>query len=165
MLLIPALLVRDFSFCRFRAPALLKGLALSCVILVFYVLFLFLYSRLTQSSLSLREIGGAGETGVFLLSQFFLIALPEELFFRGYLQRELGGGYRSVVLVSGLFAAAHLVLVCAAELSVSAVCISNALTFFPSLIMGYLFMKTANIWPAVAFHFMANVVYLVVYVN
>jgi len=165
MLLLPVLLVRDFSFCQFKASGLLKGLALSCVILVFYVLFLLVYSKLIGSSLSVREVGSPSETGVFLLSQFFLIAFPEELFFRGYLQKEFGDNYKSVILVSGLFAVAHLILVCVATASVSTVCINNILTFFPSLVMGYLFMKTSTIWSSVAFHFMANVFYLVVYVN
>ncbi len=162
MLILPALLVKDLDFFHFNTPKLLKGLGLSVIILFFYVLFLFLYSKWVGSSLDIREFGDTREIGIFLFSQFVLIAFPEEFFFRGYLQREFGNTYKSIVLVSALFAIAHLVLVCVTTGSVSTVCVNNAGTFFPSLVMGYLFMKTGTIWSSVAFHFMANVVYLVV---
>jgi len=164
MLILPALLVKDLEFFHFNTPKLLKGLSLSVIILFFYVLFLFLYSKSIGSSLDIREVGDTREIGIFLFSQFVLIAFPEEFFFRGYLQKEFGNTYKSIILVSVLFAIAHLILVCMTAGGVSAVCVNNAYTFFPSLVMGYLFMKTGTIWSSVAFHFMANVVYLVVYV-
>ena len=157
MLLVPILVKKNSNFFYFNASGFIKGLTLSIVVLIVYVLVLFIYSRFTDTSLFVREF-----TTAFLLLQFFLVALPEEVFFRGYLQKEFGNDYKAIILVSVLFAIAHLVVVCAVSRGIN-VCTQNALTFFPSLVMGYLYMKTNTIWSSVVFHFLANVVHIVIY--
>lgn len=89
-----------------------------------------------------------------ILAQLVRSAIPEEMFFRGYLQEIFGNNIRAVLLVSLLFAGAH---VPAFYFYRDAYAL---LTFFPSLVMGFLYLRTSNILPPVLFHFLANVVYL-----
>ena len=158
MFLIPLLLKRDSSFFYFNDTGFIKGVITSAIVLIAYVAVLYVFSVLTGGKLSVREFGFS-----FILLQFFLVAIPEEVFFRGYLQKEFGNDYKAVVIVSLMFAAAHLVAVCAVSGGIN-VCTQNALTFFPSLVMGYLYMKTGTIWSSVVFHFLANVLHILIYI-
>jgi len=88
-----------------------------------------------------------------LVTQFFLVSFPEEVFFRGFLQEVVRNDLRGVVLVSLLFAAAHLP---ALLLQGDA---GAPLTFFPSLVMGLLYMKTSNVLTPTIFHFLSNIVF------
>jgi membrane protease YdiL (CAAX protease family) len=93
------------------------------------------------------------------LGQLLVIALPEEAFFRGYLQtsleRELEPkinvlGARigwGVVITSAVFAIGHLLT----ELNPARLAV-----FFPSLVFGYLRSKTRGIGSSVLFHAMCN---------
>lgn len=95
------------------------------------------------------------------LTHLLLIALPEEFFYRGYLQKRLGEasaprtwirlGPLSItninVLVSVLFALGHLV----AEPSPGRLAV-----FFPSLLFGALRDRTDGIWASVVFHAACN---------
>jgi membrane protease YdiL (CAAX protease family) len=86
--------------------------------------------------------------------QLFGVSFPEEVFFRGFLQEAFGNNLRGVMIVSFLFAAAHLPgLIFYGD-------IYAPLTFLPSIIMGLLYMRTSNIVPPTIFHFLSNVVYL-----
>jgi hypothetical protein len=89
---------------------------------------------------------------VFLF-QLLGVSLPEEFFFRGFLQDSTGRNFRAVLLVSLLFAVAHVpkVLFFGDWMSL--------LTFFPSLVMGWLYMKTNNILPGAIFHLLANLIH------
>jgi CAAX protease family protein len=89
-----------------------------------------------------------------VLTQLLLVALPEEAFFRGYLQHSFGGGSRSVMLGSVLFWGAHL----PAYLVTGDA--SALLVFFPSLVMGWLYDRTGNILPGIIFHGCANTLWL-----
>lgn len=99
-----------------------------------------------------------GETGKMITSYALLlnllgIAFPEEFFFRGFLQDLMGKNLRAVLGASILFSLAHFPkAVFSGEWSL-------LLSFFPSLIMGWLYMKTENILPSVLFHFLANLAY------
>ncbi|MHB8882238.1 MAG: CPBP family glutamic-type intramembrane protease [Thermodesulfovibrionales bacterium] len=88
-----------------------------------------------------------------VLGQLVLVALPEEVFFRGYLQESVGNTLEGALLVSLLFAAAHLPAFWFYKDA------SALLTFFPSLVMGGLYMRTSSVLPPLLFHFLANVVY------
>jgi membrane protease YdiL (CAAX protease family) len=92
-------------------------------------------------------------TGYYILFQLLSVAFPEEFFFRGFLQDSTGRNLKSVLAVSLLFAAAHLprALFFGEWISL--------FSFFPSLIMGWLYMKTNNIVPGTIFHLLANLVY------
>jgi membrane protease YdiL (CAAX protease family) len=95
-----------------------------------------------------------------VLGQLFVIALPEEAFFRGYLQtrldrawppsRTLAGGAvgGSLVVTSVVFALAHvLTQPHPARLAV----------FFPSLLFGWLRARTGGVGASVLFHAGCNV--------
>jgi membrane protease YdiL (CAAX protease family) len=99
--------------------------------------------------------GGTGKTitSYALIFQILAVSLPEEFFFRGFLQDSIGKSFRAVFLVSLLFSLAHLPKAIFMGEWIS------LLSFFPSLIMGWLYMKTNNILPGVLFHFLANLVY------
>jgi len=88
-----------------------------------------------------------------VLFQLLGVSLPEEFFFRGFLQDSIGRDFRTVLLVSLLFTVAHVpkALLLGDWMSL--------LTFFPSLVMGWLYMKTNNILPGTIFHFLANMAY------
>ncbi len=94
-----------------------------------------------------------------ILGQLVVVALPEEAFFRGYLQTALDRAWGRKVLVFGawlgpgllvsslLFALGHLATVPhPARLAV----------FFPSLVFGWLRARTGGIGAGVAFHTMCN---------
>lgn len=96
----------------------------------------------------------------FVLGQLIVIALPEEAFFRGYLQsaldRTLGHRVRvlgaevgpALLLGSAIFALGHLATVPApARLAV----------FFPSLVFGWLRARTGGIGAGILFHAACNI--------
>ena len=156
MLLIPFLLNTDQNYFYFNSKGFFRGVLLSLGVLVLYLLVLVSYGLITGKHPGLREAGFS-----FFLIQLVLVAIPEEVFFRGYLQKELGNDLRAVIVVSFLFAIAHLVIVCATAGGLG-VCIQNGLTFFPSLVMGYLYLKTKTLWSSIFFHFCANVLHILI---
>jgi len=94
-----------------------------------------------------------------VFGQLLVIALPEEAFYRGYLQTafddawqkrirvlgaELGPG---VVVSSALFAVGHLL---------TDVHPNRLAVFFPALVFGWLRARTGGIGAAVAFHMLCN---------
>lgn len=88
------------------------------------------------------------------LFQLLGVAFPEEVFFRGFLQEAFGNNLRGAVVVSILFAGAHLPgLFFYGDLHA-------ILTFFPSIIMGLLYVRTSNVVPSTIFHFFSNIIYL-----
>jgi len=85
--------------------------------------------------------------------QLLAVSLPEEAFFRGYLQETVGNNLKGVVAVSILFSIAHLPgFIINGDAN-------SVLTFFPSLVMGYLYMRTSNILPCIIFHLFANLIF------
>jgi membrane protease YdiL (CAAX protease family) len=78
----------------------------------------------------------------------FLVALPEEVFFRGYLHDAFEEAGRDPVLpVALLFAAAHVAIAPAPF---------RALTFFPGLLFGWGRKASGNVYVPVAVHFLFN---------
>lgn len=91
-----------------------------------------------------------------LVYQLIGVALPEEVYFRGFLQEEMGNNLKALLIVSLLFSIMHLPqLIFYGE-------ILALLTFFPSLIMGYLYKRTGNVLASTVFHFFANMAYFVI---
>ncbi len=125
---------------NFSLKGILLGFGASAFFLIPYV---FIAGNFNIKSLSLT----------FFLYQMLYVAIPEELFFRGYLQRTTEEVFKSrilsVILVSLIFALAHLL---------TGRGIYSLLTFFPSLVMGTLFATTRSVVPGIIFHFFANVV-------
>lgn len=140
MVAVPLLLGARINV-SFSARDIGLGLAVSAVVLVPFALF---FSDLR----ALRAV-----TAHTLMVRLFLVSLPEEAFFRGFLQEVFGNDLRAVLIVSVLFGLAHLpAVVFQGELTA-------LLTFFPSLVMGLLYMKTSNIVPSTVFHFLADVAF------
>ena len=154
MLWVPFLLDRGAAnVLRFDPRGLLRGGGISIAVLFLYLACLYLFSAYLGKTVKFIE-----PTTLFVFAHLVAIAFPEEFFFRGYLQRTLGGGWGAIVAASVFFAVAHLLVICV--FTGGGACGQNALTFFPSLLMGYLYMRTGTIWSSVFFHFAANIVYL-----
>ena len=96
----------------------------------------------------------------FVLGQLLLIALPEEVFYRGYVQTRLEQKYpkqsqflgvnvswKALIYTSGIFAIGHILTVPhPARLAV----------FFPSLLFGWMRHATGSVLSAVLFHASCN---------
>jgi len=154
MLWVPFLLDRGAAdVLRFDPRGLLRGATISLAVLFSYLVCLYLVSTYLGKTVKFTE-----PTALLVLTHIVAIAFPEEFFFRGYLQRTLGGGWGAILAASALFSLAHLLVICL--FSGGGNCAQNALTFFPSLVMGYLYMRTGTIWSSVFFHSAANIIYL-----
>ncbi len=86
--------------------------------------------------------------GQFLFRQIFFAAVPEEVFFRGYLYDAFDErGWEPIVLTSALFAAGHLAIHPSAY---------RAMTFFPALLFGWGRRKSGNVYVPVLLHLAFN---------
>lgn len=86
--------------------------------------------------------------GEFLVRQALFAAVPEEVFFRGYLYDAFEeGGWEPVVLTSALFAAGHLAIDASPY---------RAMTFFPALLFGWGRKKSGNVYVPVLLHVAFN---------
>ncbi|GEM_PF-574312 len=73
------------------------------------------------------------------------VAVAEEIFFRGYLMSALGN-----LKTSLLFSFAHLI---------NFPTVNSVLTFFPSLVFGFAYIKSGSIVAPIVLHFSANMIY------
>lgn len=124
---------------RFSVKDMAIGLIVSIIILLPYYF---------VSGENLKAI-----SAYYIIFQLLSVSLPEEFFFRGFLQDSIGRNFKAIVLVSLLFSIAHLPKAIFLGEWIS------LLSFFPSLVMGWLYMKTNNILPGTIFHLLANLVY------
>ncbi len=128
---------------RFNVRDALTGIIASAAILAPFGYLMLLTGR----SFEFMSLNG-------LLFQLLSASFPEEVYFRGFLQERFGNNIRGILIVSLLFSLMHLPrLIFLGD-------IYSVMTFFPSLIMGYLYMRTGNILPSIIFHLSANVVFL-----
>ncbi|MGH7327213.1 MAG: myxosortase family intramembrane protease, partial [Polyangiaceae bacterium] len=93
-------------------------------------------------------------------AQLFVIALPEEAFYRGYLQSRLDDVFTSrwnlagasvtpsIVITSAIFALGHLATVHDP---------SRLAVFFPSLVFGWLRARTKGVGASIFFHAFCNI--------
>ena len=132
---------------------LLLAVALKCV-------------RFWQLNVPLMVTPVGSQWGQWVVSQFTHVALPEEVFFRGYVLSGLllwsktslrSAGpwsvYIPVVLSSAVFALFHMAVQQSGF---------GLMTFFPGLILGMLFVKTQSLLIPVLFHATANVGYALI---
>ncbi len=100
---------------------------------------------------------------VWLLYQFFYVAVAEEIFFRGYVQanamrwldrssrrRGVSPQWTAIFISAACFALAHLVVQGQAV---------AGLTFLPGLVLAWLFLRTGSLLAPILFHGLANVSY------
>jgi hypothetical protein len=132
---------------KYNLYGTLLGIAVSVVILSIYLV-------IVNKPLQFGRV-----SYTLLILQLFFVALPEEVFFRGYLQEKIGNNLRGVLIVSLLFAIAHFVAICLGGGYSGINCIKTLLTFFPSIVMGYMYAKSGTLWGNIIFHFLSNVVY------
>lgn len=109
------------------------------------------FAALKRSGVLPEMSGGASLTPGDALFQLLLVVLPEEVFFRGYVQSRLGRGPAGrafrILFTAALFALAHVV--------VDAGWI-RAAVFFPGAVMGWLREKTGSLLAPAGFHWLAN---------
>ena len=97
-----------------------------------------------------------------VLVQLLLVALPEELFYRGYFQSKLDGligrdvkvlgvycNPTSIILTSALFAIGHIITVPSPQ---------RLAVFFPSLLFGWMRRATGSILAPLIFHAACNLI-------
>ncbi|MEM7009787.1 MAG: CPBP family intramembrane glutamic endopeptidase [Thermodesulfobacteriota bacterium] len=157
LMLFPVLLKADGKFFRNDPRGVLVGFVVSAILLSIYTAVIFLYGLYAGQSLTWNALSVS-----FLLTQLLMVALPEEVFFRGYLQTKLGNNIKGIIIVSALFAVGHFITLCIAGGHNIAICSQAILTFFPSLVMGYLYIKTKSLWASIIFHFFANIVHIAI---
>jgi len=84
----------------------------------------------------------------FLFRQALLVALPEEVFFRGFLYDAFEeAGWEPILSSSALFAAGHLVILFSPY---------RAFTFFPALLFGWTRKRTGAVYVPVLLHLFFN---------
>ncbi|QVL57611.1 MAG: CPBP family intramembrane metalloprotease [Simkaniaceae bacterium] len=130
----------------------LKTIALTALGVIILMV-LALYLHLVEIDLKLPGI-----TPIWLIANLFLVTLPEEAFFRGFLQREISeylntkwAGPFSVIVVSLLFALLHFIFL--RDFSYL------SLTFIASLIYGSIYHMTRSIESSIFCHYLFNVVH------
>lgn len=112
------------------------------------VLAFYLYTRLPLAPVPGFDPGHLPPLGEFLFRQAALAALPEEVFFRGYLYDAFEEkGWEPILPSSALFCAGHLAIHATPY---------RALTFFPALLLGWSRRRTGNIYVPVLLHFLFN---------
>jgi uncharacterized protein len=96
----------------------------------------------------------------FALGQVFVVALPEEVFYRGYLQSTLDKAFTSrvrifgaelspaVLITSACFALGHFATIPD---------IGRLAVFFPSLVFGWLRARTKDVTAGIFFHALCNI--------
>jgi membrane protease YdiL (CAAX protease family) len=101
-----------------------------------------------------------GDAANEVLGQLFVIALPEEAFYRGYLQTRLDDAWPASVRLLGarvgvgwLVASAIFALGHVATVHVP----TRLAVFFPALLFGWLRARTGGIGASVTFHMLCNV--------
>lgn len=148
MISIPYALMGRVEGLGWNYKAIFKVLVISLIILMFYALILVVFFK--------RSINFGAISIPFILTQIIIVAYPEELFFRGYLQSKIGNNLRGIIIVSVLFAIGHFCTICLPNDFNNINCLVNVLTFFPSLVMGFLYFATGNLWTSIIFHSLAN---------
>jgi membrane protease YdiL (CAAX protease family) len=96
---------------------------------------------------------------LFLILNFFLVVIPEEAFYRGFLQREItlqlknrAAGLLAILVVSLLFAASHILFVPSFNFFIAALLASFA--------YGGIFLLTDAIESSIITHFLINMFHL-----
>jgi membrane protease YdiL (CAAX protease family) len=162
MLLLPILLGRDMARlfrleARRDVPGALEGLVAVAALIPLFFAGIWLFWRFNCGDVI------AGDFARNALEQVGLIAVPEEFFFRAFLQAGLESrwaprrrarprvvgvrSYKGLVAASALFALAHLLATGRP---------AALLVFFPALVFGWLWSRRASLTGPVIFHAACN---------
>lgn len=116
--------------------------------------------------LPMRPIIPEGRLCIWFCYQILFAAIPEEIFFRGYLQSNIIYLLNTVTGKKNGFLEWYGIIICAVAFAVShALLLGSAIsliTFFPGLIMGWLFFRTNSLLAPILFHVIANIGYGVI---
>ncbi len=167
--LVPAIVRKDhfpeIGLSRRKAKRILPVLARTCVVAfgaTFAGLWLLKLYELEAPFRVARPAGGQLLSWIFY--QFLYVAVAEEVFFRGYLQsnllrlasttkcRPFLQNWISIVVCACFFAVAHIIVHGQA---------ASALTFFPGVILGWLFIRTKSLLGPILFHGLTNTCYAI----
>lgn len=103
-----------------------------------------------------------------IITQIFVVALPEEIFYRGFLQSALirrfphhrsffgHASLSAIVLTNLIFAIGHVA---------STLNPTRMLTFFPGLVFSYLVVRNKSLLAAILFHAACNIVGQILYAS
>ncbi len=139
---------------------IIRALILGLIIFPLYSAGFYLYMRYYLNMRILFSIGAPMQILKFALDDLLMVAIPEEVFYRGYLQSELRKYDKtylrvfgvnigpSFIIVNILFAAGHLIAITN---------VSRMAVFFPGLVFSWLREKDDNIAGSVVFHWLSNV--------
>jgi membrane protease YdiL (CAAX protease family) len=132
--------------------------AMACFFVPFYAAFR-VYARVVWHAQTAPDTLHPLVTLDAILGQVALIALPEEVFYRGYLQTRLDDAWPgrahilgasvgpSIVVTSAVFAIGHLMTIHDA---------GRLAVFFPSLVFGWLRARTGGVGSSILFHATCN---------
>lgn len=143
--------------------SILRALFVSFFIFPLYTIGFYLYNKysngLSMSIILIKQLFQPRFL-LFVLNNLLMVAIPEEIFYRGYLQSELRTcdtrkitllgvniGY-SFLLVNIMFAIGHIILIPN---------ITRLAVFFPGLVFSWLREKDDNIAGAIVFHWLSNI--------
>jgi membrane protease YdiL (CAAX protease family) len=152
----PIITFKGFDKEKYKDLFLVSLITLPLYILIYY----FIQTHIYKLNPVKQEIG----LSLFIhfiysfLINFFLIALPEEYYYRGFLQRRLLNIYHAptaITLTAIFFALGHFV---------GNYNVVRLATFFPSLLFSFLAYKTDSIFPAVLYHTLCNVIAEAMYI-
>ena len=167
--LLPAIVRKDrfpeIGWSKRRVKEILPVLASTCVVVfgaTFAGLWLLKLYGFQPPLRVARPPGGQLLSWIFY--QFLYVAVAEEVFFRGYLQSNLLRlastakchpflkNWISIVVCACFFAGAHIIVQGNP---------ASALTFFPGVILGWLFIRTKSLLAPIIFHALANTCYCI----
>jgi len=141
----------------------LKLLLIACLMsgpIIFIFLLILDYFKI---NIPLASKVSNGNWAAWITYQLMYVSVAEELFFRGYILSNLARPTRSTssrptpknqAMIIGfsavLFALAHIIILQS---------YLSALTFFPGLLFGWLFIRTGSLAGPILFHAIANITY------
>ncbi len=145
--------------------------ALIAVIIIFpvYIAGFYVYMRYVYSlhlSFSIAIFLHQPQALLIVLNMLFMVAIPEEVFYRGYLQSEMREcdkrkvnlfGVKagvSFLIVNAMFAVGHFIVLPD---------IGRLAVFFPGLVFSWLREKDDNIVGSIVFHWLADVLSFVLF--
>lgn len=132
-----------------------QSMAFLVIILFFYIICYYFFYEFKASSNNLRlefSLRFPPFWASFLLTQIFAVALPEEFFYRGFLQSSLQHKFSpglAIIITNIIFAIGHFV----GNLEPT-----RLLTFFPGLIFSILVYRYKSLLSAILFHAFFNLV-------
>ncbi len=152
------------------ARELLTFVVVTIVIFVPYILAYWGWQELVAHKEHLRVIiswNFPPHLGYEILTQIFVIALPEEIFFRGFLQsallKKIHPSHKrppwlssAVILTNLIFALGHVA---------STMNPTRLLTFFPGMVFSYLVLRNKSLLAAILFHAACNILGQILYAS